>query len=35
MELLFDSVMPRAYFMQFLNEKAVAEEHYLDCLDIF
>jgi len=35
LELLFESVMPRQYFIQFLNEKAISEEHYLDCLDIF
>jgi len=35
LELLFESVMPRQYFISFLNEKAISEEHYLDCLDIF
>ena len=35
LKMLFESVMPRAYFIMFLNEKNEEEYYILDCLDLY
>ena len=35
LDYVFESVMPRTYFIQFLDEKAEEDENIIDCLDIF
>ena len=35
LNLIFESVMPRAYFIQFLNRRGEDDESILDCLDLY